>query len=199
MTLAQELIGRNSGRAASVASVAPTASSVRKVAAPTGALADAAKTAEACAILGSRIGSEIEKTAAQGVDPEVTDLHLTLRKAAHYLGDLVDLVGAQKKAHASLLSQFEEKARIDEALKLASELIRDGLVPVPDDFAGYVQGLATKNLEVVKAAAEMAATADFGSLGSPERFEDKTASVAGAPNGDGVRPEWEQSHGFLLR
>jgi hypothetical protein len=201
MSLAQELSTRPAPALAPASAVRSVSAPTVKVAAEelpvTGALGDALKTAEACRTMAAEVGAVIEKTASEGTDPQVAGLHKTLRKSAHYLGDLVDLVGAQKRAHASLLGQYEEQARMSEALKVASEMIRDGLVPVPEDFEGYVRKLASQNLEVVKAAAEMAASNSFADLGDPEPFSDKTASDASAPGGvEGS--DWEQNHGFLL-
>jgi len=203
MSLAQELTTRPAPALAPASAVrAASAPAATKVAAVepsvTGALGDALKTASACAEMAAEVGAVIEKTASEGTDPQVAGLHKTLRKSAHYLGDLVDLVGAQKRAHASLLGQYEEQARMGEALKLASEMIRDGLVPVPEDLEAYVQKLASQNLTVVKAAAEMAANNDFANLGNPEPFNEKTASDIAAPGDAGGSDVWERGHGFLL-
>jgi len=148
---------------------------------------DAVKTAESCRSFAAMVSAEAEKIAA--ADASVVDLQTTLVKAAHYLEEMVKVAEARGKYAASILDQFESAARVDEALKVASELIRDGMVPVPDDLEGYVRKLATQNLEVVKAAAEMAATSGFGELGAPEKFS-KVASSGGA--------DWEQEHAFLF-
>ena len=201
MTLAQELSSRRPAASlapASQAKVASTPAPEPLAVQAAGALADALKTASACAELAGQIDQEIEKSASEGVGPEVSNLRLNLRKSAYYLGDLVELVGAQKRAHASLLDQFAAEAQVGEALKLASEMIRDGLVPVPDDFDGYVRELASQNLTVVKAAAEMAARNEFADLGSPEKYKEKTAADVSAHRGAGGNADWERDHGFLL-
>lgn len=198
MSLAQELTSRRDPEAL-VPSGPAKAAPRRKVAqqhARSSAAEDAVKTAETCAELAEAIGSQIEKRAAQGVDPQVSTLHTTLRKSAHYLREMTEVAEAREKFAASLLDQYEEKARIEEALKIASDLIRDGLVQQPDDLLGYVRQLATQNLEVVKAAAEMAARQDFADLGEPEKFNKKTASSSAPADGDGA--SWERAHTFLF-
>jgi hypothetical protein len=149
---------------------------------------DALGTAKTAEDLALSLGSQMEKVASRGgqVPDGAASLRQTLEKLAHYVRSLVRTNHARTKYAEYCLEQAVHGATQGEAFKLASEMVADGIIEVPDgktvaDLADEL--LADGDLGTFKRAVDLVASGRLTRLGEVEAT-DKQAHVSDGPIGD---------------
>lgn len=162
---------------------------------------DALAAAKVAEKLAHDLGDQMEKVASSGqqVPNEAVEMVVTLRKLAHYVPELIQVIHARTKYAEYCLEQAASGATREEAFKLASDMVADGMLEVPEgqtiaDLADEIYN-DEAGLRTIKKAVDMVASGRLTRIGQVEPTEKNTNETG--PIGDS-EAEWLGRHDWLL-